>query len=35
MGDKWMKDIWGEMKEANNDHEGKGKAPMEEIDLDK
>ena len=30
-----MKDLWDEIQEAKINREGKGKAPMKEIDLDK
>ena len=31
----WMKSLWDETQEANANTEGKGKAPIAEIDLEK
>ena len=35
MGNKWMKDLWDEIQKVKINHEGKGKAPMEELNLEK
>ena len=33
--EEWMKSLWDEIQKANANREGKGKAPIEEIDLEK
>ena len=33
--DEWMKSLWDEIQKANANKEGKGKAPLGEIDLEK
>ena len=33
--EEWMKSRWDEIQEANANREGKGKAPIAEIDLEK
>ena len=33
--EEWMKSLWDEIQEANANREGKGKAPIVEIDLKK
>ena len=32
--EEWMKSLWDEIQEANMNREGKGKAPIAEIDLE-